>query len=131
MLAGSEVSRILKKSLVVTSYYVNRADQFPVDFRLWYQFQVKKMNVVRSPVITNAGSPTWWVKAPAPAMIVRNYTTGGGKTKAVIAMECLPAVAARVSDGVGTRQRIEDETKLCPPAIVGVGRGAKAKTVIN
>jgi len=27
---------------VVTSYYVNRADQFPVDFRLWYQFQVKK-----------------------------------------------------------------------------------------
>jgi hypothetical protein len=27
---------------VVTSYYVNRSDQFPVDFRLWYQFQVKK-----------------------------------------------------------------------------------------
>jgi hypothetical protein len=27
---------------VVTSYYVNRSDQFPVDFRLWYQFQAKK-----------------------------------------------------------------------------------------
>lgn len=27
---------------VVTSYYVNRSDQFPVDFRLWYQFQIKK-----------------------------------------------------------------------------------------
>lgn len=27
---------------VVTSYYVNRGDQFPVDFRLWYQFQAKK-----------------------------------------------------------------------------------------
>jgi hypothetical protein len=27
---------------VVTSYYVNRTDQFPVDFRLWYQFQAKK-----------------------------------------------------------------------------------------
>ena len=27
---------------VVTSYYVNRADQFPVDFRLWYQFQAKR-----------------------------------------------------------------------------------------
>jgi hypothetical protein len=27
---------------VVTSYYVNRADQFPFDFRLWYQFQAKK-----------------------------------------------------------------------------------------
>jgi hypothetical protein len=27
---------------VVTSYYVNRADQFPVDFRLWHQFQAKK-----------------------------------------------------------------------------------------
>ena len=27
---------------VVTSYYVNRSDQFPVDFRLWYQFQPKK-----------------------------------------------------------------------------------------
>jgi hypothetical protein len=27
---------------VVTSYYVNRADQFPVDLRLWYQFQAKK-----------------------------------------------------------------------------------------
>jgi hypothetical protein len=30
---------------VVTSYYVNRADQFPVDFRLWYQFQAKKERV--------------------------------------------------------------------------------------
>jgi len=27
---------------VVTCYYVNRADQFPVDFRLWYQFRAKK-----------------------------------------------------------------------------------------
>jgi hypothetical protein len=27
---------------IVTSYYVNRADQFPVDLRQWYQFQVKK-----------------------------------------------------------------------------------------
>lgn len=27
---------------VVTSYYVNRTDQFPVDFQLWFQFQVKK-----------------------------------------------------------------------------------------
>jgi hypothetical protein len=27
---------------VVTCYYVNRGDQFPVDFRLWYQFQTKK-----------------------------------------------------------------------------------------
>jgi SRSO17 transposase len=27
---------------VVSSYYVNRSDQFPVDFRLWYQFQTKK-----------------------------------------------------------------------------------------
>jgi len=27
---------------VVTSYYVNRADQFPVNLRLWYQFQAKK-----------------------------------------------------------------------------------------
>jgi hypothetical protein len=27
---------------VVTSYYVNWSDQFPVDFRLWYQFQAKK-----------------------------------------------------------------------------------------
>lgn len=27
---------------VVTSYYVNRSDQFPVDFRLWCQFQAKK-----------------------------------------------------------------------------------------
>jgi len=26
----------------VTSYYINRADQFPVDFRLWFQCQVKK-----------------------------------------------------------------------------------------
>jgi len=27
---------------VVTSYYVNRSDQFPVNLRHWYQFQVKK-----------------------------------------------------------------------------------------
>lgn len=27
---------------VVTSYYVNRSDQFPVDFRVWHQFQAKK-----------------------------------------------------------------------------------------
>ncbi len=27
---------------VVTACYVNRADQFPVDFRLWFQFQAKK-----------------------------------------------------------------------------------------
>jgi hypothetical protein len=27
---------------VVTSCYVNRSDQFPVDFRVWFQFQAKK-----------------------------------------------------------------------------------------
>jgi hypothetical protein len=27
---------------VVTSYYVNRSDQFPVNLRQWYQFQTKK-----------------------------------------------------------------------------------------
>lgn len=27
---------------VVTACYVNRSDQFPVDFRLWFQFQAKK-----------------------------------------------------------------------------------------
>jgi len=27
---------------VVTAYYVNRSDQFPVDVRLWFQFQAKK-----------------------------------------------------------------------------------------
>ena len=27
---------------VVTSYYVNRSDQFPVDFRLWYRTELKQ-----------------------------------------------------------------------------------------
>ena len=44
---------------VVTSYYVNRADQFPVDFRLYHQFRRKKEATRLSQAAAAlAGAPT-------------------------------------------------------------------------
>jgi hypothetical protein len=44
---------------VVTSYYINRADQFPVDFRLYLQFRKKQERVtLREAVATLGTSPT-------------------------------------------------------------------------
>jgi hypothetical protein len=44
---------------VVTSYYVNRTDQFPVDFRLYLQFRKKQERVtLRETAATLATSPT-------------------------------------------------------------------------
>jgi hypothetical protein len=44
---------------VVTSYYINRADQFPVDFRLYLQFRKKQERVtLREAAATLATSPT-------------------------------------------------------------------------
>jgi DDE superfamily endonuclease len=41
---------------VVTSYYVNRCDQFPVDFRLYYQFRQKKWLADLAEMATHLGS---------------------------------------------------------------------------
>jgi SRSO17 transposase len=45
---------------VVTSYYLNRADQFPVDFRLYLQFRQKKWLAILSEMTEQLRTaPTW------------------------------------------------------------------------